>query len=430
MTLVVTVEEEGAVTRTLQVEVPRERVDASFAQAYRDLARRARVRGFRPGKAPRGVLEKLYGASLAEELERTLVDESLEEALRQCSLEPVSRPTVDAKPPAAGAPFVYRARVEVKPEFTLPELTGLPARRPRVEVGVGDVETELEQLRQRRADLVEESEDTPAEEGHLLSMDFEGRVDGELLEGGAGENVDVELGSGRFLPGFEAGLVGVHSGEARELRCRLPEDDGGPHAGKEVVFQIQVHSVRRRDLPELDDEFAKDLGDFETLGDLRARIQRDLESTRTQEAERVLRRTLLDALIERTPFELPPGMRDLALDRRLARAHRELEGQVPQEALHEQLGRWRQEWRPSVEHEVREELILDAIVRAREIEVAEEDLEARLDRLAGGKADERRKLREAYEKGGLLDALRGSLAREQALDFLVSEAKVEETTDT
>ncbi len=429
--LAVTVEEEGAVSRTLRVEVPPDRVDATFAQAYRDLARNVRVRGFRPGKAPRHVLEKLYGPSMAEDLERTLVEQSLPEALEQVGLEPVARPAVEATPPAAGSSFAYTARIEVMPAFTLPELEGLPGRRPPVDVGVAEVQNELDGLHARHATLVEESEGVLAAEGHVLTIDFEGRVDGELLEGGSGKSVEVELGTGRFLPGFEDQLAGARSGEAREVRCGLPEDDESPHAGKEVVFQVQVSAIRRREVPELDDEFAKDLSDeFQTLADLRTRIQQDLEAARQRQADQALRRSLLDALLERTPFDVPSGMVDQGLERRLARAHRELEGQVPEEALHGQLERWREEWRPQVEQDVRGELVLDAVVRERGIEVEEAELDARLDVLAGGEAKERQRLRKAYESGGLLDSLRATLARDKALDFLAAEAKVEEITDT
>ena len=236
--LAVTVEEEGAVSRTLRVEVPPERVDATFTRAYRDLARNARVRGFRPGKAPRHVLEKLYGASLAEDLERTLVEQSLPEALAQVGVEPVARPTIDAMAPAPGTAFAYTVRIEVMPTFALPKLEGLPGRRPAVDVGVADVQSELDGLHARHATLVEEAEDAEAAEGHVLTIDYEGRVDGELLEGGRGEGVEVELGTARFLPGFEDQLVGARSGEAREVRCALPEGDDSPHAGKEVVFQV------------------------------------------------------------------------------------------------------------------------------------------------------------------------------------------------
>jgi trigger factor len=427
--LAVSVEEEGPVLRTLSVELPSERVDAAFARAYRELARRTRVRGFRPGRAPRSVLERLYGASVAEDLERVLVEESLPEALSRGGLEPVARPRVEAPTPAAGTPFRYRARVEVRPVFELPALSGLPARRPPVEVGVAEVEQELEALRQRHAQLVEEPEGTAARPGHVLALDFEGRVDGRPFEGGSGRGADVELGSGRFLPGFEDQLVGAQAGETREVRCRLPEEPAGPHAGREVLFAVRVHAVRRREVPELDDEFAKDL-ELQDLAQLRERVRAGLEAARRREADEVARRSVLDALLERTPFEVPAGLVELRLERRLARVHRELEGSLPHDSLHAQLARLEGEWRPLAEREAREELALDAVVRARGIAVEEAELEARLDALAGGRAGERERLRRAYAEQGLIAGLRAALAREKALDFLLAEARVEEKSDT
>jgi trigger factor len=427
----VSMEEEGPVSRRLEIEVPESTVARAFDRAYRDLARRVRVRGFRPGKTPRGVLEKLYGPAVAEDLERTLVSESLPGAIRDAGLEPVAEPSVDARAPVPGQPFLYTARLEIRPEIELPVLEGLPAQRPKVEVTVTDVETELEELRQRQGSLVEEAPDTLAREGHVLSIDYEGRIGGKPFEEGQGADVDLELGSGRFLDGFEEQLVGARSGEAREVRVAFPEEGPPEHlAGQEAVFQVQIKALKRREVPELDDEFAKDVGDFESLEDLRVRIRSDLQEAREREAERVLHRTLVDALIERAPFEAPSSLVERQLERRLAQAHRELERSLPEDALHGQLARFREEWRPLAERELREELLLDAVARARDIEITDEEVDERLLAMAGGKAKEHKRLREAYEKGGVLPALRSALARERALDALGAEAKVEETTDT
>ncbi len=427
----VSVEREGAVVRRLAVEVEAERVDAAFARAYRGLAGRVRVRGFRPGKAPRVVLEKLYAGAAAEEVERALVGESLPEALRESGTLPATEPTIDAVAPAPGAAFRYVARVEVRPEIALPALAGLPAKRPRVEVGVADVEGELESLRQRHAVLLEEPEGTPAGAGHVVSLDYDGSIDGEPFDEGRGRDVAVELGSGRLLPGFEDQLLGARAGDAREVRVRFPEDwQPASLAGRAAVFAVRVKELKRREVPELDDELAKDVGEFASLAALRERVREELAAARERESRGVLVRTLLDALLERTSFEVPAGLVDRQLARRLEQAHRELERSVPHDALHPQLERWREEWRPAAEREVREEVVLDAVARERGIQVEESEVAARLAQLAGPKPREQRKLRKSWEERGLLDALRRGLAREKALDILLAEAKVEETTGT
>jgi len=421
--------EESPVVRILEVSVDVKRVGRAYDRAYRDLAKRAPVRGFRPGKTPRSVLEKLYGAQIGEQIEQSLVAETLGAALEQAGLEPVSEPAIAAKTPAEGAEFVYTARVEVKPAFELPELTGLPARRPRVAVGEPDVERELEALRQRQAALIEEPPETAAATGHVLAIDFVGRIDGQPFAGGSGQGVELELGSQRFLPGFEEQLAGAKSGEDREVRVRFPDDYGTRElAGRDAVFAVHVAAIRRRVVPALDDELAKDLGDFDSLAALRARVRADLEAAAERGAKAELHRTLLDALIARTGFELPPGLVTRQLERLLQNAARRLAGAVPDDQLEAQIGRWKEEWRPRAEREVRETLLLEAIARARGIQAEPAEIEERIAQLAREQRVDPARLRRAWGEEGLERALGTQVAQEKVLDFLASTAKVDESS--
>ena len=424
--------ESGAVQRTLEVQVPAPRVKKAFDRAYKNLARSVRVKGFRPGKAPRSVLERLYGASVAEELERTLVAESLEDAVERSGIVPVSEPAIEAEPPSLGAAFQYKVTLEVKPEIELPETKGLPATRPGVEVTEAEILIELDTLRERNAPLVEEPEDTLIARGHVAVIDFEGTVDGEAFEGGAGQGVAVEIGAERFPPGFEEQLEGAVAGEDRTVKVTLPDDHAREDlAGREADFAVHVLTVKRREIPDLDDDFAKDLSDeFESLDDLKNRVREDMERTRERTARRELRRTLMDALIKRTSFDVPPGMLERQLERRLAMAHRQLEGSVPEATLHGQLASWREEWRGGAEREVRETLLLEAVARDRELEASEEEIEQRLDEMAKEQDVPKQRLRNAYQEEGLLDALAHQIVDDKALDALIAEAKVEETTGT
>jgi trigger factor len=430
-TLRVTTSEQGPVVRQLEVEVDARHVRRAFDRAYRELARQARVRGFRPGKAPRSVLEKLYGASLTEQIEQTLVSETLPDAVEQAGLELITEPQIEAGTLAADGDFRYTARVEVKPEIALSETRGLPACRPAVQVTDEDVERELEALRQRSAPLIEEPADTAVAEGHSVQIDFVGRVDGKAFEGGSGRGVSLEIGSGRFIPGFEDQLVGAVAGEDRELRIRFPDDYGSREvAGKEAVFAVHVLEIKRRRVPDLDDEFAKDLGDFTTLEELRDRIRSDLTSARLAEAQSALRRGLMDVLIERTPFEVPPGLVAHELERQLTAARRRLQESVPEPTLQAQLERWKEDWRERAEREVREGLLLEAVAAAEAITVSDEDVEARIEEVARGQGTDAAALRRAMGEEQLRRVLRAQLLDERALDFLVREAKVEEKTDS
>jgi trigger factor len=426
----VTATAEGAVAHQLAVSVDAARVKKAFDRAYRDLAKNARLPGFRPGKVPRSVLERRFGASIAEQLEGSLVAETLADAIELAGLEPVTEPAIEAETPSPDAEFRYTARVEVKPAFDLPDLEGLPAKRPPVEVPGQDVEAELESLRQRSAPLLEEPEGTEIAAGHVVSVDFVGRIDDKPFPGGTGRGVEVEIGAARFLPGFEDQLVGARSGDDREVSVRFPDDYGNAGlAGKQAVFAVHVAAVRRRQVPELDDEFAKDLGDFDSLEALRERIRTDLFTSRERASREVLHRTVVDSLIERTPFEVPAGMIERHLERQVHAARHRLEGQVPEAELHRQLVRWREEWRAGSEREVRQRLLLEAIARERELSADDDDVDARLAEMAGEQGVEPGQLQNLYGDG-LRDALRAQLVEEKVLDLLAGGAKVEETTDT
>lgn len=426
----VAVREEGAVTRWLEVEVPPTRVDAAFQRAYRSLARSARVRGFRPGKAPASVLRRLYGPAIAEDVERELVSETLPAALERSALAPVSEPTVDATPPSEGGPFSYRARIEVKPPIELGSTEGLPAKRPSASVSDEDVERELETLRQRHATLVEEAEDTPAARGHFVTMDFTGRIDGEAFEGGSAREHSVELGSEQLIPGFEDQLLGAKAGEERIVRVRFPDDYGSPAlAGKDAEFTVQVGSVRRREVPVLDDEFAKDLGEFESLEQVRGRIRETLVASRERRARLELRRSLLDALIERVPVEVPANLLRERLHRRLHSASHELrERGVRPELVDRQLAQWEEEWRPAVEREVREEWLLQAVAEREALAIDDEELDARIGRMAEEQRADAARLRKAYREAGALEALRHQLLEEKAFEHLLASADVEDVS--
>ena len=422
---------ETPVRHRVEVEVDVSRVKRAFDRAYRELGRQARVKGFRPGKAPRSVLEKLYGGSVAEQIEQTLVSETLVEAVERAGLEAVAEPAVEAGTPAPDAAFRYTVRIEVKPAIELPELAGLPARRPRVDVGDADVERELEGLRDSQAQLIEEPEGTRLAEEHVAVLDFVGRVEGEPFEGGTGQGVQLTVGAGQFLPGFEDQLLGSVSGDDREVTLTFPDDYGNESlAGKQAVFAVHVAAIKRREVPALGDEFARDLGDFESLDALRDRIRSDLTEAGERAARSTLHRTLLDALGERARFEVPPGMIERQLQQRLESAHQRLGSQVPHDALHEQLGRWREEWRGAAERDVRDALLLEAVADAEGLEIGAEDVEARVQEMAEQQGVTPERLGKAWEGESLESELRRQLGHEKALEFLASRAKVEETTDT
>jgi len=425
--------ERSPVLRSLAIEVEESGVRDVFERVYRDLAKSARVKGFRPGKAPRAVLERLYGASVQEEVERLLVSQTLPAAVDRSGIVPVIEPDIETEPLEPGRAFRYTAQVEVKPEVELPDLEGLPARRPLVQVRDDEVETELESLRQRRAPLEDEPEEARAGQGSILTLDYEGRIDGRPFEGGSAEAAQVELGAGRLVAGFEEGLEGARRGESRELPVTFPEDYPAPDLrGKHAVFSVSVRALQRRRVPALDDAFAKGLGedDVATLEALRARIREMLNARRERAADEALHRSLLDALIARAPFEVPPGLIERRLAQRLASAHDQLESVMAHEELHARMGEWRVAWRPEAEREVRESLLLEAVAEQQGLRAEDAELAERIEQMARDQGVAPERLRKLYQERGLREGLRVRLRDEKALEFLGARAKVEATSGT
>jgi trigger factor len=422
-----TAREESPVARLVSVEVPAARVRKAFDGAYRDLAKNVRVKGFRPGKTPRSVLERLYGPAIAEDVESRLVAETLQEAVDRVGIEPVAEPSIDAKPPAPDADFSYTARIEVKPAIALPDLAGLKGQRPAVAVADAEIDRELEALRTRRAPLVDEPAGTPIADGHFVTLDSVGRIEGSAFPGGTAQGATLQVGSGLYPEGFERGLIGLAAGDDREIAATLPEDPSwGEAAGKAASFAVHVVAVKKRELPELDDAFARDVGGFESLGALRDRIRADLTAIKERDSRGRLRASLMEGLLARVEFPVPPSLVSRRVQARLDMAHRELEGALPHEEIHARMDQWRDEWRPSVEREVREELLLEALGEARGLQPDDDAVSARIDEIARDQGVDARRLRKTYEERGMRPALAAALLRDRALDLVIGAAEIEE----
>ncbi|MEE2665898.1 MAG: trigger factor [Myxococcota bacterium] len=422
--------EDSSVIRTVSVEVPEARVSQLFERTYEKLARSAQVKGFRRGKAPRKVLERVYGAAAAEEVERALISETLSDALELAAVQPVTEPDIDVQPAVADGPFRYSARVEVKPAIELPDLEGLPGKQPKVEIEESAVDEQLEQLRRDSAPLVEVPEGEVAGDGDTVEVDFEGRIDGTPFDGGSAASLPIELGSDRMIPGFEEQLIGVVGGEERELTVTFPDDYGAEALrGKDATFAVTVGAVKRLELASLDDEFAKDVGE-DSLEALRSKLRGQLEERAEQQAKSMLQRSLMEALIERSDFEVPPGLVERQLHAQIKSMRQQFEGRVANDVLQSELARIHETGREGAERRVRESLLLDAIVHEHGLSVDEKAVDARLDELAVAQGTDSATMRKFAEEQGWRQSIEAELLDAAALDFLGSRASVEETTDT
>ncbi len=423
------VESISPVKKRLSVEIPPEEVSEKEQAALKDLRRRVTVPGFRRGKAPLDVLRRLYGERVRADVISRLIEESYQEALRQEEIVPVAEADIQIQSlPMAEESLSYTAVVEVRPRVEPRGYTGLTLKRERVEVDETEVEAELESLRRQRATFEPAPEDHEAAEGDLVVMDYEGTVDGEPLEGLTGEDRSVVLGSGVLIEGFEDALLGVKAGEEREVEVSFPDDYRSPElAGRPAVFRVRVKEVKIQKLPDLDDEFAKEVAQVEGIEELRDRIRDGIRREKERRAESALRERVVDALLEANPFEVP----DALVRRQLAHTLERLREDLARRGMSlEDLGmdeaRLQETQRAGAERAVRWAFLLQAIADAEGIEVTDDDVDARIREIAEADGRPYPLIRSYFEEGNRIDNLRSALLERKVLDRVLESSTVEE----
>jgi trigger factor len=414
----------------LDIEVPAGDVDHAFDHALSDLSRSVRVPGFRKGKAPKPLVMRQVGRdTVVEEALRDHLTGWYSRAVAEVGIDPIDRPTIDwADEPAEGAPFAFTAEVEVKAPPEVKSYKGLEGVKPPPEVPAEAVDGEIERLRLTVAELV--AVERGAEPGDFLVIDFEGSMDGKPFEGGAGSQYAVELGAGRLVEDLERGLVGMKVGEERDIPFSMPADYGADHlAGKPVSFHVKVSDVKERVLPELDDEFATSVSEFDTLGELRADIHERVRTVVEAEADQRFRSSVLDAL----GAELSTPVPEALVQSRLQSMTRSLSQTLQSRgiALADYLrvtGMTSEDlvadMRTQAHDLVRKDLALEAVVAAEGIEVSDEMVEAWVrEQAAEADEDVTASVERLMADPATLTALRQDLAAQKALDMVTAQAK-------
>ncbi|MEK5441631.1 trigger factor [Fredinandcohnia sp. FSL W7-1320] len=411
----------------LTVEVDAETFNQGLDEAFKKVVKQVNVPGFRKGKMPRGMFEKRFGVeSLYQDALDIILPDAYENAIKETGIEPVDRPEVDVEQIEKGKNLIFTAKVTVKPEVKLGDYKGLEVEKLEETVTDEEVDAEIKQLQERNAELVVKEEGT-VENGDTVVIDFEGFVDGEAFEGGKAENYSLEIGSGSFIPGFEEQLVGIATGEEKDVEVSFPEEYHAENlAGKPATFKVKVHEIKAKELPELDDEFAKDVDDeVETLDELKAKTRTRLEETKKRDAENSLKDTLIEKASENAEIDIPEAMVNTELDRMLREFEQRLQMQGMNLDLYFQFSgqdenALREQMKEDAGKRVRVNLTLEAIAKAENIEVTEEEINAELENMAtmyGVSADEIKSM-----LGGL-DGITEDLKIRKAIDFLVENSK-------
>jgi len=414
----------------LTVEVDASQVDAALDQAFKKVVQKVQVPGFRKGKVPRKMFEARFGVeSLYQDALDILLPNAYGQAVREAGIEPVDRPEVDVSQMEQGKNLIFKATVTVKPEVKLGDYKNLSIEEKEFTVTEESVDAELTRMQERHAELVA-VEEGAAQNSDMAVIDFEGFQDGVPFEGGKAEDYSLELGSGTFIAGFEEQIVGMNVGEEKEVTVTFPEEYHSPNlAGKEAVFKVKLNSLKRKNLPVLDDEFAKDVSEFDTLEELKADTKKKLEEKTAQEKDQYVREQLVLKAAENAEIELPVVMVEHELDQMVSEFGQRLQYQGMTLELYYQFSgmdesQLRDQLRADATSRVRTSLTLEAVGKAENIEATEEDVTEELNKLAGvyGRpADELRKIFSAQDG---MAALYRDVQTRKTVDFLVAESKV------
>lgn len=419
-------------TGVLTIEVPAEEVNKALDQAFKKVVNQITVPGFRKGKVPRQIFEKRFGVeALYQDALEIIIPEAYSKAVDETGIFPVDYPEIgDFDSFEKDKDFTFTATVTVKPEPKLGEYKGLEVKKLSTEVTDEEVEEQIQNLLNRKAEY-EIKEDEPIVEGDIAVIDFEGFLGDEAFEGGKGEDYPLEIGSGQFIPGFEEQLVGLKAGESKDIQVTFPEEYHAEElAGKDATFKVTVKEVKTKVLPELNDEFAKEVDpEVESVEELRNKIKEQLAEQKKNEAESTLRDELVEKAAENAEMEIPEAMIHNEIHRMIDEFAQRLQMQgisldlyyqfsgQTEEDLHEQ-------FREDAETLVRISLTLEAIAKAENIEVTQEDIDKELEKMADQFKMDKEQIITAL--GGTTEILENDIRNQKTVEFLVENAKITE----
>ncbi len=415
----------------LTIEVEAEKFNEAIKKAYNKNKGKMSVPGFRKGKVPQAMIEKMYGPEVFyEDAANFLIPEAYSEEIeKEKDLEIVSRPSIDVVQAEKGKNFIFTAEVALKPEVELGKYKGVKIDKIETEVTDEDVDKEIKREQEANARTITVT-DRPVKDGDTAVIDFEGFKDGEAFEGGKGENYPLVIGSGSFIPGFEDQLIGKNSGDECEVKVTFPEDYNAKDlAGKDAVFKVKINEIKEKELPELDDEFAAEVSEFDTMKEYREDVKKNLAEKKEKEAKEKKEDAVIEAIIKDSKMEIPDAMIDTTTENMVSDYARRLQSQglsLEQYFMFTGLDhdKFKEQMRPGAQKRIESRLVLEAIVKAENFEVTDEEYEKELERIAEESKMEIDKLKEyigddEYGKNQITEDLK----IQKAIDLIVENAK-------
>lgn len=412
----------------LTVEVSADELEKAIEKAYQKQKKNITVPGFRKGKVPRMMVEKMYGKEVFyEDAANEIIPSAYEKAYDECGENIVSTPKIEVVQIEAGKPFIFTAEVALKPEVTLGAYKGIEVDKVDVTVSDEEVDAEIEKERDRNARSISVT-DRAVQDKDQTVIDFEGFVDGVAFEGGKGENYPLTIGSGAFIPGFEEQLIGKNIGEECDVNVTFPEDYHAEDlAGKAAVFKVTVKEIKEKQLPDLDDEFAAEVSEFDTLAEYKEDVKKNLTEKREKDVKNAKEDAVVDAIIENATMEIPEAMIETQQRQMVQEFAQNIQMQglsidqyfqftgLTAEKMMEQV-------KPQAEKRIKSRLVLEAVAKAENITASEEDFEAEVAKMAEMYKMEADKVKESIGEEGKKQMME-DLAVSKAAEFVVNEAK-------
>ncbi|MCR2043275.1 trigger factor [Anaerosalibacter massiliensis] len=414
---------------TFTVEIGEDKFEEAIQKTYLRNRSRFNIPGFRKGKAPRKIIEMNYGEGIFyEEALNGILPEAYENAIEELELEPVEQPVVDIEELEKGKPVVFKIEVTIKPEVKLGEYKSIEVEKVEYNVTDEDVEKELNNIQEKNARLIDVS-DREVKDGDILNINFEGYVDGEQFEGGTAEDQQLEIGSEKFIPGFEEQLIGKKKEEEVEVKVNFPEDYFEESLkGKEAIFKVTINDIKEKELPELDDEFAKDVSEFDTLDEFKNSIKEKLEKEMKNKEKVEQEVKLIDKILEEAEIDLPEVMIENQIENEMGQFDYSLRMQglsMEQyfELTNTDLEGFKEQMKPEAEKRVRTELVLEEISKIEKIEASDEDVDKELEKMAEQyQSEDVEKFKEDMKKGDL-EYIKTGIIRDKTIEFLMANAK-------
>ena len=417
-------ENKNEVKLTFTIEA--EKFDEAMKKVYAKTAKYFTIPGFRKGKAPMNIVEQHYGTEIFyEDTFNELVPDIYDEAIKENKIEAVSRPDIDITQMGKGKELIFTATVQTKPEVELGKYKGIELKKIEYNVSDKDIEHELGHMAEHNARLIT-VEDRPIEKGDIAIIDFEGLLDGKPFEGGKAEKHELEIGSNTFIPGFEDQVIGMKLDEEKDLNVTFPEDYFSKDlAGKPVVFKVKLHEIKKKELPKMDDEFAKDVSEFDTLEELKNSIKDRLQKENDEKAKYETEDAAIKAVCDNVKLDIPSGMIETEIDNMLKDTEQRLQYQgLTLEQYYKLIGKpetvLRDEMKETAEKNVKSRLVIEAIIKAEDIKPDEEKVEEKLKEMAKGYGKtEEEMLKNTYLK----DYITENMKVEKVINFIIENAK-------